>query len=146
LDANPSRGNKEGGITTILEKSLGAVAKSGTTMLNDVIDYAEPLKTSGFTFMDSPGFDPCSITGQIASGCNIVCFTTGRGSCYGNRVAPSIKLSTNTYIYNKMPDDIDINCGTIIDENKTVRELGDQIFELIIKIASGERSKSEENG
>ena len=146
LDNNPTPGNKRGGLTTILEKSLGAVAKGGTANLHDVLDYAEPLKNKGFNFMDSPGFDPCSVTGQVASGSNIICFTTGRGSCFGFKLTPSIKLATNTNMYNKMSDDMDINCGTIMDGIETIEESGNKIFNLIIETASGRKTKSEING
>ena len=111
MNNNPSPGNKAGGLTTILEKSLGAAAKGGTTNLTDVYKYAEPITERGFVFMDSPGYDPCSATGQVASGGNIICFTTGRGSCFGFKPAPSIKLATNTAMYRRMEDDMDINCG-----------------------------------
>ena len=146
LDNNPSPGNKRGGLTTILEKSLGAVAKSGNSPMVDVLDYAEPLKTKGFNFMNSPGYDPVSVTGQVASGANIICFTTGRGSCFGFKPAPSIKIATNTNMYNKLEEDMDINAGTIMDSEKTIEQIGEEIFEKIIAVASGEKSKSEING
>jgi altronate hydrolase len=146
MDNNPSPGNKAGGLTTILEKSLGAAAKGGTTNLAAVYKYAEPVDTKGFVFMDSPGFDPASITGQVASGANLVCFTTGRGSVYGCKPSPSIKLSTNTAMYNRMSDDMDINCGVIVDGEATVQEVGEQIFNYFLKIASGQESKSESLG
>lgn len=144
MDNNPSPGNKEGGLTTILEKSLGAVAKGGSTNLVDVYRYAEPITARGFVFMDSPGYDPCSITGQVASGANIVCFTTGRGSVYGCKPVPSLKLATNSELYRRMTDDIDINCGVILDGESSVEALGRLIFERVLKVASGERTKSEE--
>jgi altronate hydrolase len=143
MDNNPSPGNKAGGLTTILEKSLGAAAKGGTSNLVDVYHYAEPVKTKGFVFMDSPGYDPVSVTGQVASGCNIVCFTTGRGSCYGCRPAPSLKLATNTPMYARMTEDMDINCGEVADGTASVQVMGQKIFDLIVRTASGERSKSE---
>ena len=143
LNNNPSPGNKKGGLSTILEKSLGAQAKGGTTILTDVLHYAEPLKTQGLVFMDSPGYDPVSVTGQVASGANVVCFTTGRGSAFGFKPVPSIKLSTNTAIYNHMRDDIDINCGTIIDGEESMAEAGQRIFEYVVDIASGKESASE---
>ena len=146
MNNNPTPGNKAGGLTTILEKSLGAVAKGGSTDLVGVYRYAEPVVTKGFTFMDSPGYDPCSITGQVASGCNLVCFTTGRGSCYGNKPVPSIKLATNTPMYNRMVEDMDINCGTIIDGDESLEEAGQRIFRKMIDYASGEKTKSEELG
>ncbi len=145
LDNNPSPGNKKGGLTTILEKSLGAVAKSGNSNMVDVLDYAEKLKTRGFNFMNSPGYDPVSVTGQVASGANIICFTTGRGSCFGFKPAPSIKIATNTNMYNKLKEDMDINAGTIMDNQKTIEEVGQDIFNKIISVASGEKSKSEIN-
>ncbi|SCY66814.1 UxaA family hydrolase [Microvirga guangxiensis] len=142
MNNNPSPGNKAGGLTTILEKSLGAAAKGGTTTLTDVYRYAEPVTTKGFVFMDTPGYDPVSATGQVAGGANILCFTTGRGSAYGCKPTPSIKLATNTDIYRRMIDDMDINCGDILD-GVSIAEKGQEIFDTILKVASGERSKSE---
>ena len=146
MDNNPSPGNKAGGLTTILEKSLGAAAKGGTTNLTGVYRYAEPIDTKGFVFMDSPGFDPASITGEVASGANLVCFTTGRGSVYGCKPSPSVKLATNTPMYQRMADDMDINCGVIVDGEATVEEVGEQVFEYFLEIASGRQSKSEALG
>ena len=146
MDNNPAPGNKKGGLTTILEKSLGAVAKGGNSVLEDVLSYAEPLKNKGFNFMDSPGYDPVSVTGQVASGANVICFTTGRGSCFGCKPAPSLKLSTNTTMYEKMIEDMDINCGTIAEGKEKVEEVGQKIFELVVHTASGNKSKSEING
>lgn len=146
LNNNPSPGNKAGGLTTILEKSLGAQAKSGSTTMTDVIEYAQPIKTKGLVFMDSPGFDPVSVTGQVASGANMVCFTTGRGSAFGFKPVPSIKLSSNTAIYKHMEEDIDINCGSVIDGEETLAESGQKIFELVLATASGQPSKSEALG
>ncbi len=146
MDNNPAPGNKKGGLTTILEKSLGAVAKGGNAVLTDVLSYAEPLKNKGFNFMDSPGYDPVSATGQVASGANIICFTTGRGSCFGCKPVPSLKLATNTIMFNKMSEDMDMNCGTVIDGEETLEEAGQRIFSLILKTASGHKSKSELNG
>jgi len=146
MDNNPSPGNKKGGLTTILEKSLGAAAKGGTTNLRGVYKYAEPVDTKGFVFMDTPGYDPCSATGQIAGGGNIICFTTGRGSVFGAKPVPSIKLATNSAMYQRMEEDMDINCGTILDEGVSVAEKGEEIFHKIIEISSGVRSKSEELG
>ncbi len=143
MNNNPSPGNKAGGLTTILEKSLGAVAKSGTTPLVDVFEYAEPIATKGFVFMDSPGYDPCSATGQIASGANILCFTTGRGSVFGCKPTPSIKLATSTGLFERMQDDMDVNCGDIVDQGASIEAKGREIFELILRVASGEKSKSE---
>ena len=146
MDNNPSPGNKKGGLTTILEKSLGAAAKGGTTPLTGVYKYAEPVRARGFTFMDSPGYDPASVTGQIAGGCNLVCFTTGRGSAFGSKPAPTIKLSTNTAMYERMVDDMDINCGDIITSSATIQSKGREIYELFLRVASGEASKSEAQG
>lgn len=146
MNNNPSPGNKAGGLTTILEKSLGAAAKGGTTNLVDVYEYAERVTAKGFVFMDTPGYDPCSITGQVAGGANMVVFTTGRGSVYGCKPAPSIKLATNSRVYQHMTDDMDVNCGTIVEGGATVAEKGQEIFDLILRVASGERSKSEVYG
>ena len=137
MDNNPAPGNKKGGITTILEKSLGAVAKGGKSNLIDVIDYGEILQKKGFNFMNSPGFDPVSVTGQVASGANIICFTTGRGSCFGFKPVPSIKIATNTNMYNRMKEDMDINSGTIMDGLETVEENGIKIYKNIFEVASG---------
>jgi altronate hydrolase len=146
MDNNPSPGNKAGGLTTILEKALGAATKGGTTNLVDVLQYAAPLKHRGFNFMDSPGYDPVSATGQVASGANMICFTTGRGSVFGCKPAPSIKLATNSMLFKRMPDDMDINCGTIIEGSETVQACGERIFKLILDTASGKKTKSEEMG
>ncbi len=143
LNNNPSPGNKEGGLTTILEKSLGAQAKGGSTILTDVLLYGELLKTEGLVFMDSPGYDPVSVTGQVASGANVICFTTGRGSAFGFKPVPCLKLSSNTTVYEHMTDDIDINCGTILDEGESIEESGERIFNQVLAVASGELSKSE---
>jgi altronate hydrolase len=146
MNNNPSHGNKKGGLTTILEKSLGAVAKGGTTGLMDVYKYAEPITRRGFVFMDSPGHDPDSATGQVASGGNIICFTTGRGSVYGCKPAPCLKLTTNTPLYEKMSEDMDIDCGVLLSGKTTVQKLGQQIFARVLEVASGSKSKSEEFG
>lgn len=146
LNNNPSPGNKAGGLTTILEKSLGAQAKSGSTTMTAVYQYAEPVTEKGLVFMDSPGFDPVSVTGQVASGANVVAFTTGRGSAFGYKPVPSIKLSSNTTIYRHMKEDIDINCGSVVDGDETLESLGEKIFEVLLRIASGEPTKSEELG
>jgi altronate hydrolase len=145
INANPSPGNKAGGLTTILEKSLGAMAKAGSTNLVDVVKYAEPVTAKGFVFMDTPGFDPVSATGQVAGGANVVCFTTGRGSCFGCKPSPSIKIATNTPMYQRMEEDMDVNCGTILDGDETVQQAGQRIFDLILRVASGERTKSEQS-
>ncbi|MGP9685728.1 UxaA family hydrolase [Halomonas sp. AOP25-F1-15] len=146
LNNNPSPGNKAGGLSTILEKSLGAVAKGGSSSLNDVLQYAEKITARGFNFMDSPGYDPISVTGQIASGSTVVCFTTGRGSVSGFKPAPCLKLATNTPMYEKMHEDMDINCGVIVDGTGSVESVGEEIFERIIAIASGDMSASESLG
>ncbi|HVV28680.1 MAG TPA: altronate dehydratase family protein [Rhizomicrobium sp.] len=145
MNNNPSPGNKAGGLTTILEKSLGAAAKGGTTRLKAVYEYAQPVTEKGFVFMDTPGYDPVSATGQVAGGANILCFTTGRGSAYGCKPTPSIKLATNTPMYERMADDMDINCGDVLD-GVSVADKGREIFETILKVASGARSKSERFG
>ncbi len=145
MNNNPSPGNKAGGLTTILEKSLGAAAKGGTTTLTGVYHYAEKVDAKGFVYMDTPGYDPVAATGQVAGGSNVLCFTTGRGSAYGCKPTPSIKLATNTPIYNQMIDDMDINCGDVLD-GVSIEEKGQEIFEVILRVASGERSKSEQLG
>lgn len=146
IDNNPTPGNKAGGLTTILEKSLGAVAKSGSSALMGVYRYAEPITARGLVFMDAPGYDPMGATGQIASGANLVAFTTGRGSCFGAKPAPSIKLATNTKMYTRMQDDMDINCGDVMDGDATLESKGREIFDMLIRVASGEKSKSEALG
>lgn len=145
VDINPSVGNKKGGLTTIYEKSLGAIAKGGTTALNGVFKYAEPVTKKGFVFMDTPGYDPASVTGLVAGGANVVCFTTGRGSCFGCKPVPSIKVATNTPMYERMVDDMDINAGRILD-GATIEEVGREIFEEVIAVASGKKTKSEAQG
>jgi len=146
VNNNPTPGNKAGGLTTILEKSLGAVAKGGTMPLAAVYEYAEPIERKGFVFMDTPGYDPVSITGMVAGGCNIVCFTTGRGSAYGCAPSPSLKLATNTALWKRQEEDIDINCGVIVDGEETVEQAGRRIFEALLRTASGEKTKSELHG
>ena len=145
MNNNPSPGNKAGGLTTILEKSLGAAAKGGTTTMRAVYEYAEPVKEKGFVFMDTPGYDPVGATGQVAGGANAMCFTTGRGSAFGCKPAPSIKLATNSRVYASMIDDMDINCGNILD-GVSVEQKGQEIFEKVLRVASGERTKSEDLG
>ncbi|MCA0424038.1 MAG: altronate dehydratase family protein [Proteobacteria bacterium] len=145
MNNNPSPGNKAGGLTTILEKSLGASAKGGNAPMSGVYHYAEPVDARGFVYMDTPGYDPVAATGQVAGGANVLCFTTGRGSAYGCKPTPSIKLATNTPMYEKMIDDMDINCGDVLD-GVTLEEKGQAIFETILRVASGERTKSEELG
>lgn len=146
MNNNPSPGNKAGGLTTILEKSLGAVAKGGTTNLVDVYEYAEPVIAKGFVYMDTPGYDPVSATGQVAGGANMVCFTTGRGSAYGCAPSPSLKLATNTALWQKQQEDIDINCGEIADGTASVQSMGERFFQMILDTASGKKSKSELHG
>jgi len=143
INNNPSPGNKDGGLTTILEKSLGAVAKGGNTNLVDVYRYSEPVAANGLVFMDTPGNDVVSITGMIAGGANMVCFTTGRGTVCGFKPVPTIKLATNSEMYQRMRDDMDVNCGAIIDRQATIDEMGESIFKLILETASGQPSKSE---
>ncbi|WP_437225076.1 UxaA family hydrolase [Planctomicrobium sp. SH661] len=146
IDNNPSVGNKAGGLTTIFEKSLGAIAKGGTAPLRAVYEYAEPVTEKGFVIMDTPGNDPTSVTGIVAGGANVVVFTTGRGSCFGSKPTPTIKVSTNSLTYSRMEDDMDMNAGTILDGEKSVEEVGREIFEKIISVASGEKTKSEVQG
>jgi altronate hydrolase len=145
INNNPSVGNKEGGLTTIYEKSLGAIAKAGSTALVDVVGYAEPVTAKGFVVMDTPGYDPVSMTGIVAGGANVLVFTTGRGSVFGCKPAPSIKVATNTPMYTHMTDDMDINAGVILD-GTPVEEVGRQIFEEILTVASGKKTKSERSG
>jgi altronate hydrolase len=146
MNNNPSPGNKAGGLTTILEKSLGAVAKGGTSNLAAVVDYAEAVTAQGLVYMDTPGYDPVSATGQVAGGANLICFTTGRGSAYGCAPSPSLKLATNSALWRRQEDDMDINCGEIVDGTATVAEMGERIFARILATASGERTKSERHG
>src|ERR1044071_7155804 len=145
MNNNPSPGNKAGGLTTILEKSLGAAAKGGSTTLRAGYAYAQPIKDKGFVFMDTPGYDPVGATGQVAGGCNVMCFTTGRGSAFGCKPTPSLKLATNKYVYESMIDDMDINCGDILD-GVTVAQMGEEIFKKVLAVASGAHTKSEDLG
>jgi altronate hydrolase len=146
LNNTPSAGNKAGGLTTILEKSLGAVAKGGTTNLVETYEYAQPVNAHGLVFMDTPGYDPVSATGQVAGGANLICFTTGRGSAYGCAPSPSLKFGTNTQLWIRQEEDIDLNCGRIVDGEQSVDEVGEQIFQMMLATASGQRSKSEIHG
>jgi altronate hydrolase len=146
MDNNPSPGNKAGGLTTILEKSLGAAAKGGRTPLTDVVNYGEQVRAPGFVFMDTPGFDPVSVTGQIAGGCQVVVFTTGRGSAFGSKPAPTIKIATNDRLYASMRDDMDINCGDVVSKGVSVETKGREILDAVLRVASGERTKSERLG
>ncbi|WP_159910611.1 UxaA family hydrolase [Pantoea sp. 18069] len=146
LNNNPSSGNKAGGLTTVLEKSLGGIAKGGSSNLVDVYEYAQPVRAQGLVFMDTPGFDPVSATGQVAGGANLICFTTGRGSAYGCAPSPSFKLATNTALWERQSDDMDMNCGEVLDGHRTIPELGAELFQRFLDIASGERSRSECHG
>lgn len=146
MDNNPSAGNKAGGLTTVLEKSLGGIAKAGATNLVEVYEYAQPVRARGLVFMDTPGYDPISATGQVAGGANMICFTTGRGSAYGCAPSPSIKLATNSALMERQSDDMDINCGEVLDGTATIQELGQRMFKLMLDTASGKRSRSETHG
>jgi altronate hydrolase len=146
FDDNPSPGNKEGGLTNILEKSLGAVAKAGTSPLNDVVDYAERIHAPGFVFMNTPGYDPVSLTGLAAGGCNLIAFTTGRGSAIGFPSIPVIKISSNSNTYRRMQDNMDINAGAIADGERSIEHIGCEIFNLLLRVASGEKTSSERLG
>jgi len=146
IDNNPSVGNKEGGLTTIYEKSLGAVAKGGQAPLAAVYRYADPIDVSGFGFMDTPGYDPVSMTGLVAGGCNVGVFTTGRGSVYGCKPAPCLKIATNTPLFDAMSEDMDLNAGTILDGVESIPEVGQRIFERVIAVASGDKTQSEHTG
>ncbi|KMK64972.1 UxaA family hydrolase [Puniceibacterium sp. IMCC21224] len=146
LNNNPSHGNKLGGLTTILEKSLGAVAKGGTMPLMAVYEYAELVRTPGFVFMDTPGYDPVAVTGQVAGGCNLIVFTTGRGSVSGFKPAPCIKVATNTEMYTRMDEDMDINCGGIVTGDDSIEQAGQRLFDMILDVASGRHTMSEDQG
>ena len=146
MDNNPSAGNKAGGLTTVLEKSLGGIAKAGSTNLMDVYEYAQPVRAKGLVFMDTPGYDPISATGQVAGGANLICFTTGRGSAYGCAPAPSYKLATNTALWERQSDDMDLNCGHILEGTHGIQELGAILFQNLLATASGQRSRSEIHG
>jgi altronate hydrolase len=146
LNNNPSSGNKAGGLTTVLEKALGGVTKAGTTNMVDVYEYAERVTARGFVFMDTPGYDPISATGQVAGGANLICFTTGRGSAYGCQPSPSLKLATNTALWERQLNDMDINCGEIVDGTATIQSVGERFFEMMLACASGKKSKSELHG
>jgi altronate hydrolase len=146
MNNNPSAGNKAGGLTTVLEKSLGGIAKAGSTNLVAVYEYAEPVTARGLVFMDTPGYDPTSATGQVAGGANLICFTTGRGSAYGCAPTPSVKLATNTALWMRQSDDMDLNCGEVLDGTSTIRQLGEQLFRMMLDTASGQRSRSELHG
>jgi altronate hydrolase len=146
MDNNPSAGNKAGGLTTVLEKSLGGISKAGSTNLVEVYEYAQPVRAHGLVFMDTPGYDPISATGQVAGGANLICFTTGRGSAYGCAPTPCVKLATNSALWLKQSDDMDLNCGEILEGSATVEGLGATMFQLMLDTASGKRSRSELHG
>src|SRR6218665_795912 len=146
MNNNPSPGNKAGGLTTILEKSLGAVAKGGTSNLEAVYEYAEPVTQHGLVYMDTPGYDPVSATGQVAGGANLICFPAGRGSPYGCAPSPSLKLATNSALWQRQQEDMDINCGEIIDGQTTIAAMGQRIFEQVLATASGAQPRSEQHG
>lgn len=146
MNNNPSPGNKAGGLTTVLEKSLGGITKAGTSNLQEVYGYAEPVQAKGFVYMDTPGYDPVSATGQVAGGANMICFTTGRGSAYGCAPSPSLKLATNSALWRRQEEDMDINCGEILDSGVSVSDMGQRIFDLVLATASGAQSKSELHG
>lgn len=146
INGKVSPGNNAGGIANVLEKSLGGAKKGGNSPLMEVYEFAQPVTESGLVFMDTPGYDPCSATGQIAGGANMVIFTTGRGSCFGSTPSPTIKLASNTPMYERMVADMDINCGVIIDGDATLPEVGQEIFEALLRHASGEKTKSEISG
>jgi altronate hydrolase len=146
LNNNPSAGNKAGGLTTVLEKSLGGIAKGGTTNLVEVYEYAEAVNEKGLVFMDTPGYDPISATGQVAGGANLICFTTGRGSAYGCAPSPSMKIATNDALWIRQQEDMDINCGSIISGRESIEKMGEKLFQLMLDIASGEKTRSELNG
>ena len=143
MNNNPSAGNKAGGLTTILEKSLGAIAKGGSTNLTGVYEYAETVTAKGLVFMDTPGYDPIAVTGQIAGGANVLCFTTGRGSAFGSKPVPSIKICSNNILWRHQEEDMDINCGNIVEGTETIAEAGERIYQMIIEVASGNKTKSE---
>jgi altronate hydrolase len=146
MDNNPSAGNKAGGLTTVLEKSLGGISKGGSTNLVEVYEYAQPVLAHGLVFMDTPGYDPISATGQVAGGANMICFTTGRGSAYGCAPSPSVKLATNTALWMRQADDMDLNCGEVLDGSATIEALGTKLFQMLLDTASGKRSRSELHG
>jgi len=146
MNNNPSAGNKAGGLTTVLEKSLGGIAKAGSTSLVEVYEYAQPVYARGLVFMDTPGYDPVSATGQVAGGANLICFTTGRGSAYGCAPTPSLKLATHTALWLRQGDDMDFNCGEVLSGGRSISELGAELFKLMLVTASGEPSRSERHG
>jgi altronate hydrolase len=146
MNNNPSAGNKAGGLTTVLEKSLGGIAKAGHTNLVEVYEYAQHVSAKGLVFMDTPGYDPISATGQVAGGANLICFTTGRGSAYGCAPTPSLKIATNDALWNRQQEDMDLNCGSILSGQKSIEEMGAELFQLMLDTASGTLSRSEIHG
>ena len=146
MNNNPSSGNKAGGLSTVLEKSLGGISKGGSSNLVEVYEYAQPVRARGLVFMDTPGYDPISATGQVAGGANLICFTTGRGSAYGCAPSPSVKLATNTALWQRQSDDMDLNCGEVLDGTATIDEMGAQLFQMLLDTASGKPSRSELHG
>lgn len=146
MNNNPSSGNKAGGLTTVLEKSLGGISKGGSSNLVEVYEYAQPVRARGLVFMDTPGYDPISATGQVAGGANLICFTTGRGSAYGCAPSPSVKLATNTALWMRQSDDMDLNCGEVLDGDVTIEAMGARLFQLLLDTASGLRTRSESHG
>lgn len=146
MNNNPSAGNKAGGLTTVLEKSLGGISKGGSTNLTEVYEYAQPVKARGLVFMDTPGYDPISATGQVAGGANLICFTTGRGSAYGCAPSPSLKLATNTALMRRQADDMDLNCGEVLEGTKSIEAMGAELFQLLLATASGRQTRSELHG
>lgn len=146
MNNNPSSGNKAGGLTTVLEKSLGGISKGGSSNLVEVYEYAQPVRARGLVFMDTPGYDPISATGQVAGGANLICFTTGRGSAYGCAPSPSVKLATNTALWMRQSDDMDLNCGEVLDGDVTIETMGARLFQLLLDTASGLRTRSESHG
>lgn len=146
MNNNPSAGNKVGGLTTVLEKSLGGIAKGGTSNLVEVYEYAEPVTAKGLVFMDTPGYDPIAVTGQIAGGANLLCFTTGRGSAFGSKPTPCLKLATNNTLWVRQQEDMDINCGDVVEGKETIAEAGERLYAMILEMASGKKTKSEQFG
>ena len=142
-DDNPSPGNKEGGLSNIVEKSLGAVAKAGSSTMNDAVDYAERIACPGFVFMNTPGYDPVSLAGLAAGGCNLIAFTTGRGSAIGFPTVPVIKIASNSAMFRRMRENMDVNAGAVADGDRTLEETGREIFDLMLRVASGEKTRAE---
>lgn len=146
MNNNPSAGNKAGGLTTVLEKSLGGIAKGGSSNLVEVYEYAEPIIAKGLVFMDTPGYDPMAVTGQIAGGANLLCFTTGRGSAFGSKPTPSLKIATNNALWLRQREDMDMNCGDVADGTETIAQAGERLYALVLAVASGQKTSSEKFG